>query len=61
MPVRLLDIVRDAEIVAAARHDMEMLMGATPGEGTDWAIRYPQWAEVIEKVAAQSGVQYPLG
>ena len=61
MPVRLLDIVRDAEIVAAARHAMEMLMGATPGEGTDWAIRYPQWAEVIEKVAAQSGVQYPLG
>lgn len=61
MPLRLLDIVRDAEIVAAARHDMEMLMGATPGEGTDWATRYPQWAEVIEKVAAQSGVQYPLG
>ena len=61
MPLRLLDIVRDADVIAAARHDMEMLMGATPGERTDWTARYPQWAEVIEKVAAQSGVQYPLG
>ena len=61
MPLRLLDIVRDADVIAAARHDMEMLMGATPGERTDWTTRYPHWAEVIEKVAAQSGVQYPLG
>lgn len=61
MPLRLLDIVRDAQVVAAARRDMEMLMGAAPEEETDWSTRYPQWAEVIEKVAAQSGVQYPLG
>lgn len=58
MPLRVLDIAHDEDVVADARDDMEELL---KNSSSEWSTQYPGWANVVAKVASQSGVYYPHG
>lgn len=55
MPLRLLDIVRDAKLVAAAREDMTQLLS------DDEPDKDSAWWKIVSEVSEHNGVRYEAG